>query len=160
MTGRTTIILPSAYLPSIFACLLLSTAGGQEPAKQPFDNAAIVGQWRVTELRCDGKRQKTPDKDRYTFSQGIVKIQTVGNPPAELHYRLEPTTTPRRLDMVLRVDGNEQVSPMVYELRGDVLRICYSQPGEPRPTDLTTTAGDRRTLITFARKRPNEPERK
>lgn len=42
----------------------------------------------------------------------------------------------------------------IYELRGDTLVLCYSIPGEPRPTEFASKAGTRLQLVTLKRDGP------
>ena len=37
----------------------------------------------------------------------------------------------------------------IYELKGDELKICLSEPGGQRPGELSAKEGSKRMLITF-----------
>jgi uncharacterized protein (TIGR03067 family) len=124
-----------------------------ERARQHPDHKTIEGEWRVTAVRRNGAEAVVPGEDRYGFVKGVLTIRTADNPPSRLRYSLDPAQTPKHLDAVLEAGEERQVSPMVYELKGDTLRICYPAPGTPRPTELATTAGDQRTLIVMRRSR-------
>jgi uncharacterized protein (TIGR03067 family) len=39
----------------------------------------------------------------------------------------------------------------IYQLSGDVLKICMSAPGDPRPTDFASARGDRRSYTVWRR---------
>jgi uncharacterized protein (TIGR03067 family) len=39
----------------------------------------------------------------------------------------------------------------IYELKGDTLRICLSNPGEDRPAEFTSAEGSMRHLVTLKR---------
>lgn len=132
-------------------------ASASKPAGPHPDLAAIEGNWQVTAVRRNGEVAAVSSGDRYVFANGVVTIHTAGNFPAQLRCTLDPTRTPKQLDLEFGSGDDKQVSPMVYELQGDTLRICYSEPGIPRPAELATTPSDRRTLITMSRKETNPP---
>jgi len=37
----------------------------------------------------------------------------------------------------------------IYELEGKKLKVIFSAPGQPRPADFSTKAGDGKTLTTW-----------
>lgn len=45
--------------------------------------------------------------------------------------------------------SNEQLQHGIYELEGKKLKVIFSAPGQPRPADFSSKAGDGKTLITW-----------
>ena len=130
----------------------------RDPAGSPrWDQTSIEGDWQVTAVRSDGEDTAVPKLDRYVFDKGVLTILTADNPPSRLSYELDPTQDPKQLNLILELGGQRQASPMIFDLKGDTLQICYAAPGDQRPSSLTTTRGDRRTLITMIR-RPADGE--
>ena len=45
--------------------------------------------------------------------------------------------------------SNGQLQHGIYELEGKKLKVIFSAPGQPRPADFSTKAGDGKTLTTW-----------
>ena len=60
---------------------------------------------------------------------------------------------PMALDMTTRNHGDASIlhTYAIYQLKGNVLTYCVGSPGDPRPTEFSTQAGDRRTLVVLKR---------
>ncbi len=74
---------------------------------------------------------------------------------------LDPSKKPKTIDYRMLegfTKGKTQLG--IYELDGDTFRSCFSAPGDPRPTDFTTKAGDRRTLSVWKRVKATTSESK
>jgi uncharacterized protein (TIGR03067 family) len=57
--------------------------------------------------------------------------------------------TPWNVDLTTTfVDQDEPIhTHAIFGLEGDVLRYCVGPPGQARPTEFATRAGDRLTLV-------------
>jgi uncharacterized protein (TIGR03067 family) len=62
-------------------------------------------------------------------------------------YTTDPMQSPKTID--LNAKGQTQLG--IYEVAGDIFRICFSSPGKPRPTDFSTRPGDGRTSAEWKR---------
>jgi RNA polymerase sigma factor (sigma-70 family) len=112
------------------------------PADRPKgDQEAILGTWRVTSVVVDGvERDNQRDgaawrakSSTWIFTAGklVVKREAAGkDAPAdssEFRIKLDPTQTPRTLDLI-RESGPDEVKGQtvrcIYSLEGDVLKIC------------------------------------
>jgi uncharacterized protein (TIGR03067 family) len=62
-------------------------------------------------------------------------------------YSTDPTQSPKTID--LRVKKGTQLG--IYEVDGDILKICFAAPGKPRPAGFTTSAGDGHTSAVWKR---------
>jgi uncharacterized protein (TIGR03067 family) len=67
-------------------------------------------------------------------------------------FTLDDATTPRGVDY-MNLDGPNARQPQsgIVELSGDVLKICMSPPGKPRPTEFSSKPGDGRSYTTWRR---------
>lgn len=50
--------------------------------------------------------------------------------------KLDPTKTPKHLDLTFKRDGQTVVAPCIYELDKDTLKLCYDEG--TRPTEFKT----------------------
>ena len=64
-------------------------------------------------------------------------------------YTTDPWQTPKTIDLKLS-SGKTQLG--IYEVDGDVMKICFTAPGKPRPTDFQSKAGDHRTSAVWKRR--------
>jgi uncharacterized protein (TIGR03067 family) len=77
------------------------------------------------------------------------KIEAVGE------IQVDESASPKRLDWVrfTTIDGEQPFPEIaaIYELDGDVLRICNGGPNNPRPSDFTPGDGVLADVLTFRR---------
>ena len=110
---------------------------------------AIQGEWAILSYHHDGEEcSPSPDR-RYSFRNGMMS-------KSEEHtqkFRVDATTTPKQIDIVSD-DGAMTLISGIYALDGDILRLCWSFPDDPRPNDFATRRGDKRVLYSLQRVRP------
>jgi uncharacterized protein (TIGR03067 family) len=63
-------------------------------------------------------------------------------------YTTDASRNPKTIDLVL-ASGKTQLG--IYEVQGDIMKICFTKPGCPRPTDFQSNPGDRRTSAVWKR---------
>jgi uncharacterized protein (TIGR03067 family) len=69
--------------------------------------------------------------------------------------RLDPSKKPKEIDMVLGgKDFKGQVMLGIYELKGNVLKVCNAFPGKARPEEFSAKKGSKRFLFTYKRVKP------
>lgn len=67
-------------------------------------------------------------------------------------YTTDASADPKTIDFVHTAGasaGRRQLG--IYELEGDVLRLCFAAPGAPRPADFESRPGDGRTFAVWKR---------
>jgi uncharacterized protein (TIGR03067 family) len=65
---------------------------------------------------------------------------------------IDPTVTPKTIDLKTTKGPNAgQVTYGIYETTGKTRRICYAEPGRPRPSDFSAPAGSGRIVAVFER---------
>jgi RNA polymerase sigma factor (sigma-70 family) len=144
------------------------TPAPDDPKKQPAprdkpdrargDRERLQGVWDATAVEVDGKEPKDPDnpdkKTSWEF-QGERVFMTEDQTESKAQFKLDPTKTPRALDVVLppRAVGDKELTiPCVYQLDGDVLKVCMPRGEGGRPSALASKAGDNNMLMTFKRR--------
>jgi uncharacterized protein (TIGR03067 family) len=69
-------------------------------------------------------------------------------------YTLDSTSKPKGMSITGTEGPNiGKTYPAIYELKGDMLRICYDLSGAKRPTEFKSTAGTRLYLVAYNRKK-------
>jgi uncharacterized protein (TIGR03067 family) len=65
-------------------------------------------------------------------------------------YTLDATQNPKTIDYAI-TDGASKGKTQygIYEMDGELLRICYAGPGKSRPTDFTSATGDGKTVTVW-----------
>jgi uncharacterized protein (TIGR03067 family) len=137
--------------------LLSSVVVAEEPKakhqakKEELKN--LQGKWlHITE---EGKETKTPfeliviEGDKY-------RIYKDGKVARELTITVDPSTSPKQMDLTVKKDsGKSWTVPAIYELKGDVLRICIADliPPLDRPKEFKHDPEHNTFLVTLKRKK-------
>jgi uncharacterized protein (TIGR03067 family) len=134
---------------------------GAAAAGDPGDPSAnlewIQGTWATVAMIVDGRmlpeaalrqRRVIIIDDRYAVVDGSRTLRRGS-------FRIDPTASPKRID-TFPADGPNagQVTPGIYVLTGDLLRLCYAPSGQPRPDDFAAALGSGRWLVTDRREPP------
>lgn len=127
----------------------VASAPPEQVVTRPYGEGELVGEWEMVEGRQSGHRldpgmvktarRITSDTHTTTYFGAQVYLNA--------SYTIDAAVTPKRIDLVNR--GKEQLG--IYEVQGDILRICFAAPGKPRPTDFEARAGDGRTSAVWRR---------
>jgi uncharacterized protein (TIGR03067 family) len=64
-----------------------------------------------------------------------------------VEFTSDSSKSPKTIDYVSK--GKTQLG--IYEFEGDVLKVCVSAPGSPRPAEFKSIPGDGRTLTVWRR---------
>jgi uncharacterized protein (TIGR03067 family) len=153
---RLTLAIPGAAMRCLcFAGAVLVLVQGS-PADQPPppaskpDGELIQGSWSIIGLEAGGKAEpeKTYRGNTFTFSKDKALLQERGHPPIDFTYTLDPTKSPKAIDLVTAKGS----SPLrgIYKLAGDDLVLCLSLGGG-RPTEFVTRPGGDTETFTLKR---------
>jgi uncharacterized protein (TIGR03067 family) len=120
--------LVSAYLLPLVARVSLFA---QLPSK---DLESLQGEWQITKLVGHGNTLLPKDLKEFKFVvdgnrltyQFVMHNRTVR---VEFLFAIDETANPKRIDAKL-LNGayKHKVCPSIYELRGDVLKLCLPEP--------------------------------
>ncbi|MBA2226976.1 TIGR03067 domain-containing protein [Thermogemmata fonticola] len=135
--------------------ILMSLAAvGTDPARSQVpplpsgDAQAILGIWEVTALEISGR----PESDKnyrwttFVFTADKLVLREGFNPPVEFTYVLDPSATPKTIDLTVR----GHTARGIYKLEGDELVLCLSMGG-PRPTSFSTRGRNDTEMFTLRR---------
>jgi uncharacterized protein (TIGR03067 family) len=108
--------------------------------------AALQGKWTVLSVQRGGKIDehfqgalRTIDGDRYTLA--LRNGETL---------RGTLTVDPEARTLDMRVANGEfegKTLRGIYEITGEVLKLCFAEPGRDRPTDFKSTPGSGTVLV-------------
>ena len=67
-------------------------------------------------------------------------------------FTVDATKSPKTIDLKI-TEGQAAGQSLhgIYELDGDMMKICYANPGKPRPTEFSAKAGSDQTIATWKR---------
>jgi uncharacterized protein (TIGR03067 family) len=123
-------------------------------ADKPTDATRLRGRWVVVAATFDGK--KTPAEAlkgrEIDFGDGTFTALVGGKKKNTLTFKLDPSKKPKRID--LRREGVADPALGIYALDGGELKLCYGEPGDPRPSAFASKPGSRHFLLVLRRAKP------
>jgi uncharacterized protein (TIGR03067 family) len=130
------------------------------------DREQIQGTWVCSRMRIDGEqlmwRMYAPlyrgTKRSFLGDTYTLDLYAGEGTDADLKrlgtFRLDPTTTPKQIDLV-RPDGRSELG--IYELEGDTLRLCLNT--KRRPARFPGRFGGRAAGVVYSYKRERPSRR-
>ena len=139
------------------------------------DESDIQGTWKLVSAMEGGSPKGGRDLRETVFviGGGKITVQETDGRPDVAEYRLDPSASPKTIDILVssrRVtktgQGVDEKEPVrgIYALAGDDLKICFREPGNPRPAAFESKADPEAVLLTLKRQsrqwsHPPEPPR-
>lgn len=116
------------------------------------DDARIQGTWTIAEAQIGGA--PLPDQAAKTI---ILKLDG-GKYEVHAENLDKGTYTIDATSKTLDIYGGEGPNagkhfPCIYDLQGDVLKVCYQLGDGPRPTEFKSPSGTQIFLVTYHRKK-------
>lgn len=118
----------------------------------------MQGNWTLVSAASSGQTAP-PDaiKDSRRTAHGDTTTVVIGGQlMLKATFVLNPAVKPKAIDYHV-LDGLSPAGSIqlgLYEIKGDTARFCFAPPGRPRPFELGTREGDRRTCSVWLRARP------
>jgi uncharacterized protein (TIGR03067 family) len=125
----------------------------------------LVGTWKVGSVEVNGKKVPPEQiKDyQFIFTTDSLTRKQGGKAESGSGYKLDPSKSPKWIDMTGITDGKEQSIPAVYKLDGDTLTLCFridykKKDGKPnevqkRPKKLEGGEGSEQVLMVLKREK-------
>lgn len=108
----------------------------------------LSGEWTAQSLVRDGQAMP-PSMLKHGKRVATANDVTVKFGPTVMlkaKYGVDRSRAPMTMDYVL-ADGKPQYG--IWVLEGKRLTVCFGAPGQPRPSDFGSSAGDGRTLTVW-----------
>lgn len=123
------------------------------------DGQQLQGAWRLLSGALNGRPGSADAKIRWTVA-GDKIVMELGN-RWEGKYTLDPSKSPKRINLVARSDDGARAEEIrgVYEVHGDKLCVCLSFGDEPRPEILRSSPGAGQVSLALTRQ-PTQPDSK
>ena len=143
--------LPHVAILLVAVALVAANKGEKKKEKSDFEK--IQGTWTIVENFIKGGRANINSKVGavMVFSGKTLNTTTKGGQLLEGTFALRPDRKPQQLDIIFKRDGTVLTMPGIYELSGDTLKICLTEPGKPRPKAMGTAEDDLRQMIVLKR---------
>jgi uncharacterized protein (TIGR03067 family) len=138
---------------SIILCtglLVFGPNAGQDAKKEL---ARMEGTWKVVSVVINGQELKEADiKDDRLIIKGDQFTLKGGKQTLEGKVTIDPSKTPKHLDAEATGADKKVVKSLgIYQLTKDTLKVCYSVPPNPRPTEFTSEEKSSRALVVYQR---------
>jgi uncharacterized protein (TIGR03067 family) len=119
---------------------LLGLGAASQARQEKNDKEAIKGTWTVTKAEEGGKAQDELAKATFTFKDDRLTLKLPSEKdPVELKYILDPAKNPKTID--IQPSDTKDAAQGIFELKGDMLKLCVADPGGKRPSEFKAPAG-------------------
>ena len=140
----------------VLLLVVLIGPGGCGPSSDP-ELQLIQGQWVAVRVH-QGNQVYSAEKVRQTGMRFAIEGNKV-----EMHWsgtsagtvEVHPDLHPKGIDLVVTTPGKKtEHYSGIYELNGDILKICFRGSGMPRPAEFKTTGADMGIMVILERQKP------
>jgi uncharacterized protein (TIGR03067 family) len=144
----------TAAVVSLLAVAAFGAAQGPgTEAKKDLER--MTGTWAVIEAENDGKAVPADVVKKMKLVQKQAEWTFYGDDEAVSGKdKLDPSKTPRAVDTLMtagRAKGKTVLG--IYEIKGDTMKVCWAEPGRPRPTAFTAQPGSGRHFLLLKRQK-------
>jgi uncharacterized protein (TIGR03067 family) len=140
--------------------VLLSVFGSLASAEQPQKDAVkkevdhLQGTWVPESSNTEGK--ETPKAElqvlRLTVKGDRWLLSLKGGKPfVEPTFKVDPTAKPKTLDVVSATQKGKILLRAIYELEGDMLKLCYAIGDAERPKEFKSEARSKSGITVYKR---------
>ena len=144
---------------TVLLCLLLSSLAVAAWASDlPADAKNLQGKWNGVSLELNGTKAPADELKggAWSFVGDKVRFHSPSSPGAsdKADFKIDPSKTPKELDLVGEAKGQKLVFRGIYALEKDRLTICLRTPDaeeKGRPKEFATSAGSGLALLVFER---------
>jgi len=145
---------PHLALSAVLAVFTLSTTLAADDPALKKDLAQLQGEWAMVSGSADG--MEMPEALRQTAQRvckGEETTVTVGGQLImKAKFTLDPAKKPKAIDYDVLDGPTKGMKHLgIYEFEGETVKFCFAAPGDERPAEFVSKAGDRRTTSVWKR---------
>jgi len=121
------------------------------------DLAKLQGEWVMVSGSRDGQMLATNvvANSRRIARGNEMTVTINGQMLMQATFTINPSKTPKAIDYDMKHGPHMgQTELGIYEIDGDTIKFCFAIPDQPRPTNFTTTMGDKLTASTWKKATP------
>jgi uncharacterized protein (TIGR03067 family) len=150
---------------NIFAAALIGLAAALSAGRlaadlRGSDSRRLQGAWTLAYAQTGGAQLSGSAGTGMGLSVrgNLYSIGPNSASAAAGQFSVNPGRYPRQINLTL-MSGPQagQTYRGIYEINGDVQRVCFASPGQPRPTSFTPLSGSGQTLYVWQRPRQIAP---
>jgi uncharacterized protein (TIGR03067 family) len=141
-----------SLISGLLIASLLPLARGDDST----DSMDVEGTWKPLSAELAGKAfPEEVLKSMKLIIKGENYTAEVGEGKDEGTVKLDPTKSPKAMDIKGTKGPNEgKTFLVIYELKGDDLKVCYDLSGESRPSEFATKPDTKLFLVSYRREKP------
>ncbi len=130
----------------------IATADDAQNEAIKNDRKQIEGTWRIAELIVNGVPAKEQDARKLNGNDGTWSLLAEGKEINEGTSTFDPLKKPKTIDFTPAIgDGKGKLHLGLYELGGDVRKLCFAPAGKARPTEFSSQPGSGHILVKYER---------
>jgi len=154
---RLTFLTTQSLLIAVAAFMFAPGIGcAQDDERINKDGNSLQGDWKLIERESNGRRWPSEEIEKHdliiTFKglRFFSKIRAGSQAEGDFLWSTENNINELEYQYKSGIhNGERQLA--IYEIKGDLLKICVSAPNEVRPTEFKTTPYSHRSLGIFKR---------
>jgi len=117
------------------------------------DKERLQGTWIIQSSQRDGQADEVSKDDTVTFDGDSVTVRTKDR-EQKATFKLDASKKPKTIDFTPSEESErDNVVLGIYSLDKDELKVCFSGPGEKRPTEFSAKEGTGHQLHILKRKK-------
>lgn len=132
----------------VIAVLLVPNLGNANVPRR------LQGKWILVEVHQQDQVSKMSHENSGCTITDKELVLKAGAITQKYQLHVDLSTSPPQINTGLKTDKGVEVSPGIYNLVGDRLRVCFAVPGSPRPEGFSAHVGEPHFMWVF--KRPVE----
>jgi len=121
----------------------------------PKDVEKMQGDWTIVQALHNGE---SADEDKIKEAALVFKgskfTLTMNGETHEVPFTVDPKKKPKTID-AKPTNGmfKDKTLLGIYEIKGDDLKMCFSEPGSDRPTEIKSEGGSNTFMMVVKRKK-------
>ena len=120
----------------------------------------LAATWKAVSYSLDGNKAADEDLKKIELAidaAGKTSARREGKVFIASTTKIDPTSNPMTIDITFTEgDPKGQTALGIFKIEYDLLTICRSAPGKPRPTEFSSKPGSGHTLMSYRREKKSK----